>query len=75
MSEDLRARILEALVTAPSAGVYDDAEGAAEHTSRPHRRHDKHNYHAFCALCQGEAETLADAVMAVVMRGCEVADV
>lgn len=59
MSDDLRARILEALNTAPAAGITIDPD-------EPWRRHDEHRYNAFCALCRGEAETLADAVMAVV---------
>jgi hypothetical protein len=71
MTDDLRARILEALNTAPCADIRDDPEAAARHSSRPHTRHDKHQYHAFCALCSGEADTLTDAVMAEISATCE----
>lgn len=57
-TDDLRARIVEALNTAPGAGISADPED-------PWGRHDEHRYNARCALCRGEAETLADAVMAV----------
>lgn len=55
---DLRARIVEALNT---------ASGRDEPPSelREWRRHDKHNYNATCAVCRGEVDTLADAVLAV----------
>lgn len=56
MADNLRARILEALNTAPIARVRDDATIERE-------PHDKHRYYAYCALCRGEAETLTDAVM------------
>lgn len=59
MAEGLRARILEALVSAPVA----DAAADPEYVARPGHRHDKHRFHMFCALCQGEAETPADAVV------------
>lgn len=65
MTGDLRALILEALNTAPAAVIRDDPEEAARYSVRPYARHDKHQCHAFCALCSGEADTLADAVMAV----------
>jgi hypothetical protein len=65
MNDDLRARILEALVTAPCAEGRDIPGDAARYASKPHLRHDRHHFHAFCALCSGEADTLADAVMAV----------
>lgn len=61
----LRARILEALVTAPAGFVRDDSESAGAHASRPWRRHDQHHYYGGCALCRGEADTLVGAVMAV----------
>ena len=66
LTADLRARILEALNTAPASFVRDDPESAAAHASRPWRRHDRHHYDGGCALCRGEADTLTDAVMAVV---------
>lgn len=65
VTDDLRARILEALNTAPAAEIRDDAGDAARHASKPWRRHDQHHYDGCCALCRGEADTLADAVMAV----------
>lgn len=66
MSEELRARILDALNTAPCAEVRDIPSDAARYASMPQLRHDRHHFHAFCALCSGEAETLADAIMAAI---------
>lgn len=59
----LRARVLEALLTAPSAFARDRE---VDDEIREYRRHDKHHYDGTCALCRGEAETLADAVLDVV---------
>jgi len=64
--EGLRARILEALNTAPAAFVRDVPETFADPDMVAWRRHDAHRYDATCALCRGEAETLADAVLAAV---------
>lgn len=66
MPDDLRARILEALLTAPIARVRDDEESLALFADGSWHRHDDHKYDVHCALCRGEAETLADAVMGVV---------
>ena len=63
---DLRARILEALNTAVVPELRDDPEALASHEQYPWRRHNRHKFHIWCALCQGEAETLADAVMAAI---------
>lgn len=59
---DLRAAIHTALTTTPAkrARIADNAE------VNPFAEHGKgHNYAAHCALCRGEADTLTDAVMAV----------
>lgn len=68
MTDDLRARILDALNDAPASFIRDDPESAELHQKRPWRRHDQHRYDGSCALCRGEADTLADAVMAVLDR-------
>lgn len=65
MSDDLRAWILKALVKAPAASIRGDAENVAKHLAEPWDHHGQHEYYVHCALCRGEADTLADAVMAV----------
>lgn len=62
---DLRGRIVEALKTTP-------AHGYARHP-RPEvgpieewRVHGRHNYDDSCALCRGEVESLADAILTAV---------
>lgn len=64
MGHDLRACVLEALNTAQAGFIRDDPESAASHRSGPWWRHDQHQYDGGCALCRGEAETIADAVLA-----------
>lgn len=66
MTADLRALILEALNTAPAAFVCGNAETAALRQQSPAWRHEKHRFHGGCALCRGEADTLADAVLAAI---------
>lgn len=70
-SDDLRARITEALNTTPTKLLAGHPESLAFHADQLtwdmiSARHDRHTYMATCALCRGEADTLADAVMAVV---------
>lgn len=70
-SDDLRARITEALNTTPTKLLDDHPESLAFHADQLtwdviSARHDRHTYMATCALCRGEADTLTDAVMAVV---------
>lgn len=70
-SDDLRARIVEALNTTPTKLLDGHPESLAFHADQLtwdmiSARHDRHTYMATCALCRGEAETLADAVMALV---------
>lgn len=60
MADDLRARIVEALSNTPTAVV------SMRGRDLPFSRHEGHNYDATCALCRGEVETLADAVMALI---------
>lgn len=61
----LRAAILAALTTIP-VGDHDDPEGYAARA--PHTTHGPggHQYRYDCALCQGETDTLTDAVMAAI---------
>ena len=71
MPDDLRARIAEALNTSPAGILRDHPDSLAFHIAGLNERilssrHDRHNYLATCALCRGEADTLAEAVLAVV---------
>lgn len=62
---DLRARIRDALVTTPAARAMAATNATRE--ASPFAVHGTgHNYDATCALCRGEADTLTDAVMAVI---------
>jgi hypothetical protein len=66
MPDDLRARIAEALNTTPAQFIQDAPDGEDWFKDRPYRRHDQHRYDGGCAMCRGETDTLADAVLAVV---------
>lgn len=55
---DLRARILAALTTTPTKHETGRARPFDTHGT-------EHRYDGTCALCRGEADTLTDAVMAV----------
>jgi hypothetical protein len=61
----LREQIAEALRTAPSV-LMDTPEERDRHTSNPRNHHIGHHYYWGCAMCRGEVDTLADAVLAVV---------
>lgn len=61
---DLREQVAEALRTAPSALM--DTEERARHAANPRNHHISHHYHWGCAVCRGEVDTLAAAVLAVV---------
>lgn len=65
MSDDLRARIIEALNKAPDAVVRHDPENVARHVAEPWDWHGNHEFYIHCALCRGDVESLADAVMGV----------
>lgn len=67
MPDDLRARITEALNTTPAGFVQASPDAVAFHYEHEWNRHDKHQYMGSCALCRGEADTLTDALMAVVV--------
>lgn len=71
MPDDLRTRIAEVLNTTPAGFLRDHPDSLAFHVAGLAEevlssRHDRHNYLATCALCRGEADALADAVIAVV---------
>lgn len=62
-TDDLRALIIETLTTTPSEALNGDSDELDRHATKAGRRHDQHRYHMWCALCQGEADTLADAIV------------
>jgi hypothetical protein len=62
---DLRDRLAEALRTTPSV-LMDTPEERARHAANPRNHHVSHHYYWGCAMCRGEVDTLADAVLAIV---------
>ena len=68
MAADLRALVHEALTTTPSEALRGDKDGLDLHATAPWRQHGQHRFHVWCALCQGEADTLADAVVAALEK-------
>jgi hypothetical protein len=64
---DLREQLAEALRTAPSV-LMDTPEERDRHAANPRNHHISHHYHWGCAVCRGEVDTLADAVLAVVQE-------
>jgi hypothetical protein len=65
-TDDLRARIAEALNACPAQFIQDTPDGGGWFKDRPYRRHDQHRYDGGCAMCRGETDTLISAVLAVV---------
>ena len=66
MPDDLRSRIAEALNACPAQFIQDDPGEGNWFEDQPYRRHDQHRYDGGCAMCRGETDTLADAMLAVV---------
>jgi len=62
---DLRDRLAKALRTTPSV-LMDTPEERARHAANPRNHHVSHHYYWGCAMCRGEADTLADAVLGIV---------
>jgi predicted DCC family thiol-disulfide oxidoreductase YuxK len=60
-SSDLRAAVHAALTSTPASFAADRARPFDTHGT-------EHHYDGTCALCRGEADTLTDAVMAVLER-------
>lgn len=61
----LRDRLAAVLRTTPSV-LMDTPEERARHAETPRNHHVTHHYYWGCAMCRGEVDTLADAVLAVV---------
>lgn len=60
-ADEIRSALREALCSTLMSGV-------SSSKPYPYSHHDEHDYHGICALCLGDADALADAVMDRVVR-------